>query len=93
MTLGITITASHNAGRDNGLKITDFDGACLREEMEPVLERFVVEAELENAVKELTLSIEKVFLAGKTLVTKAPGLVVLGHDTRVSSPNLHNLVR
>ena len=61
--------------------------------MEPVLEKFVAEPELETAAKDAIAAIEKVFLSGGTFNREASGLVVLGHDTRISSPSIHNLVR
>jgi len=80
--IGVMITASHNPGPDNGVKLVDPAGEMLEQEWEGLATSLAncPDSELE---KELTS------LTGKlSLTSSGPGLVILGRDTRLSSPGL-----
>jgi phosphoacetylglucosamine mutase len=78
------VTASHNGGADNGAKIVDPDGGMLASDWENLA------AELANCGD--VASVESVLSHISLPDSDAPGLVVLGRDTRVSSPHLATLV-
>jgi phosphoacetylglucosamine mutase len=81
--IGVMVTASHNKGEDNGSKIVDPDGGMLDADWEKLA------TELANAgdLASLQAVMEQIPLSeGRT------GFVVVGRDTRVSSPHLAGLV-
>jgi len=81
--VGVMVTASHNEGADNGSKIVDPDGGMLAaawEEMATAL----ANAGDAAAVEALLVQIAP--------PPGGSGLVVVGRDTRVSSPHLAALV-
>ncbi|EAR94337.2 phosphoacetylglucosamine mutase (macronuclear) [Tetrahymena thermophila SB210] len=86
--LGIQVTASHNPIRDNGIKVSDFDGSMIRTELEKQLEVFVLDPNLDNAVAELV----KVLTGIKGFDNKNQGMVFVGQDTRPSCPKLVHLI-
>ena len=81
--VGVMVTASHNEGDDNGSKIVDPDGGMLAaawEDMATALANAGDAAAVETVLWQIGP------LAGGS------GLVVVGQDTRVSSPHLASLV-
>ena len=82
--VGVMVTASHNGGADNGAKIVDPDGGMLASDWENLA------AELANCGD--VASVESVLSHISLPDSDTPGLVVLGRDTRVSSPHLATLV-
>merc|ERR1740129_2594833 len=80
--IGVMITASHNPGPDNGVKLVDPAGEMLEAEWEAVAtglancEDTEVPGELERIVVKFGID------------SSAPSLVIVGRDTRVSSPSL-----
>jgi len=82
--VGVMVTASHNEGADNGSKIVDPDGGMLAADWEKVA------TDLANAGDIAT--VEAVLSQISPTPSVAPGLVVVGRDTRVSSPHLAVLV-
>lgn len=87
LAIGVVITASHNPGEDNGVKIVYTDGGMLTIELEKVLEKFVNELNLEKAINELTEDLSK---SGKhsSVSAQKSGVVMIGRDTRESSLRL-----
>lgn len=88
--LGLMITASHNPIEDNGVKITDFDGGMLRGHLEKELENFVNEKNIEKAIENLLVYLEKME-AGKKIDLNEEGTSFLGGDTRPSTERLLKL--
>lgn len=86
--LGIQITASHNHIKDNGIKISDFDGSMIRPELERQVEFFVVDPDVDHAVAELV----KLLSTIKGYDQKNQGMVFVGQDTRPSCPLLVGLI-
>lgn len=79
--VGAMITASHNPADDNGIKLVEPDGSMFPAEWEPVATVFVNAQEEPLSALEDTVNIAEV-------VTVKCGAVVLGRDTRKSSPML-----
>jgi len=88
--IGLMITASHNPIEDNGVKITDFDGGMLRGHLEKELENFVNEKDLEKAIGDLLVYLEKME-DGKKVDMNLEGTAFLGGDTRPSTDRLLHL--
>ena len=88
--LGLMITASHNPIEDNGVKITDFDGGMLRGHLEKELENFVNEKDIEKAISNLLVYLEKME-DGQKIDMKLVGTAFLGGDTRPSTERLLKL--
>ena len=84
--IGVMITASHNPGPDNGVKLVDPAGEMLEQEWEGLATSLAncpdeaLAAELETLCSQLKVS------------STGPSLVVLGRDTRLSSPALASAV-
>ncbi|XP_051165493.1 phosphoacetylglucosamine mutase [Leptopilina boulardi] len=80
--IGIMITASHNPENDNGLKLVDPSGEMLESSWEKIATDLVniddreLVPQLKKIIKELDIN--------ETL----PATVILGRDTRISSPQL-----
>lgn len=83
--VGVMITASHNPPQDNGVKIVEPDGSMLDKKWEILATSFVNQHS--NPLTEL----EKVLDLNKFLTSTLP-VVVVGMDTRESSPALLQLV-
>ena len=80
--IGVMITASHNPGPDNGVKLVDPAGEMLEQEWEGLA------TSLANC-PDSQLAGELSGLCSKFSVSSSsPSLVVLGRDTRLSSPAL-----
>ena len=80
--IGVMITASHNPGHDNGVKLVDPAGEMLEQEWESVA------TGLANcADDQLTLELDKI-VTRYNIDRSAASHVVVGRDTRVSSPAL-----
>ena len=82
--VGVMVTASHNQGADNGSKIVDPDGGMLAADWESIATALANAGDL--AAVEAALALLALPPAG------APAHVVLGRDTRLSSPHLAGLV-
>jgi len=82
---GIMITASHNPEHDNGIKLLDWNGEMIEDDLEKLADEFVkinettqINEFVERVVKELNIS--------KDMFCKAR--VMIGHDTRESAKEL-----
>jgi len=84
------ITASHNPAKDNGVKIIDTGGIMMEQAYEPLSEKLInaENSELSHKFSEiittLGISFEK--------ATTAKCLILIGKDTRTSSPTLADAV-
>ena len=83
--VGIMITASHNQAMDNGVKLVDFDGGMLVASFEKYATQL---ANAEDPNTEFASILNDV---GVKDLSKA--VVVVGRDTRDSSPRLAGLVK
>ena len=93
--LGLMITASHNPINDNGIKISDFDGGMLRVGLEPEVEKFVNEPDINKAITNFLKTLENME-GGKIIEISAEnkeGMVFLGGDTRPSTERLVGLAK
>lgn len=83
------MSASHNKITDNGLKITNFAGNMLEMHYESVLEKFVMEENLNHAVENF-----KTYLTQqrKLTVFDEEVFVFIGGDNRPSTRELLDLV-
>lgn len=84
LAVGAMITASHNPPADNGIKLVEPDGSMLNSEWEPVATSFV------NSVRDPFDALASVVDIDH-LISLRCSTVVVGHDTRDSSPSLFNL--
>ena len=82
--VGVMVTASHNEGCDNGSKIVDPDGGMLASDWEKIANDLANAGDL--------ASVEAVLAQISPPPTGGAGLVVIGRDTRISSPHLAALV-
>ena len=80
--IGVMITASHNPGPDNGVKLVDPAGEMLEQEWEAVATR------LANCPDDQVTSELDQIVAKYNIARSGPSLVIVGRDTRVSSPAL-----
>lgn len=85
---GVMVTASHNVEGDNGVKITEKDGRMLDAVYEDLAERVVNANDGVRVLEELQREV-----CGPITTSKRKAAVVLvGRDTRKSSPELAALV-
>lgn len=83
-TCGLVVTASHNPEKDNGVKIVDFTGEMLNSKWEAL----ATEIASATGVQEIVAFCERVRgLEGFTPL-RSTSEVVVGHDTRPTSPAL-----
>lgn len=80
--IGAMITASHNPAPDNGLKLVEPDGSMLSAQWEPVATQFV------NHSGGDPLQCLASVVDLQQLVDQERALVLLGRDTRETSPHL-----
>ena len=80
--IGVMITASHNPGPDNGVKLVDPAGEMLEQEWEAVATR------LANCPDDQVTSELDQIVAKYNIARSGSSLVIVGRDTRVSSPAL-----
>ena len=80
--IGVMITASHNPGPDNGVKLVDPAGEMLEQEWEAVATR------LANCLDDQVTSELDQIVAKYNIARSGSSLVIVGRDTRVSSPAL-----
>jgi phosphomannomutase len=85
----VQITASHNPAEDNGIKIIGPDGLSMKTQFEPLIEEFTNTESLEKAVEKLK---EGLASDGKDIDWTEPAYVLVGCDTRASSPNLQGIL-
>lgn len=91
--IGIMITASHNPVNDNGIKLIDHNGESIPSEYEEICDEFVNCMNLEETFDKILLKICK--LKNKKEINKKIGKnskILLGRDTRPSSPELAHSV-
>lgn len=97
--IGVMITASHNPGDDNGVKIIDPSGNMLPMSLEQILEEFVNRFELGKALDYLENTLTGYFANTEAdteefkKILKITGELFIGHDTRFSSTRLANCVK
>lgn len=83
--VGAMVTASHNPPADNGVKLVEPDGSMLSSEWEPVATSFV-------NLDENPLSAFAPLIDVDDLIRLRRAVVVVGRDTRSSSPSLSSLL-
>lgn len=76
------MSASHNKISDNGLKVTNFAGNMLEMYYETVLEKFVMEESIDNAVAQLKTYLTK---ERKLIMFDDEAFVFIGGDNRPST--------
>ena len=84
------VTASHSHIDENGVKIVDYDGTTLIDELEIIIEEFVNEQDLQKGFNDMRISLRKYF--NRDAINPNP-IVIIGHDTRPSSEVLVDLLR
>lgn len=82
LSLGVVMSASHNKISDNGLKVTNFAGNMLEMYYETVLEKFVMEESIDNAVAQLKTYLTK---ERKLIMFDDEAFVFIGGDNRPST--------
>lgn len=82
--VAVMVTASHNPASDNGLKIVEPDGSMLASDWESLATLFVNEKDHPELILNEKVPIEQ-------LARAAHAIVLLGRDTRDSSPALADL--
>ena len=80
--IGVMITASHNPGPDNGVKLVDPAGEMLEQQWEAVATSLANCADSDLAAELANIS------SRFSIPSSASSLVILGRDTRLSSPSL-----
>lgn len=80
--VGVMVTASHNAEVDNGVKIVEPSGEMMPEEWEPYA------TDVANAPDDQLWNVISGLAATVGADLSVPAVVVVGRDTRVSSPAL-----
>ena len=101
MCVGIMITASHNAECDNGIKIVDYDGGMLHQNLEPSAVKLANAMNYDEFAIELKnfehfiLEISNISEHNSEHLSegKQGGVVMVGWDTRPHSPALADAVR
>ena len=84
------VTASHSHIDDNGIKIVDYDGIMLIDELERIIEEFVNERELQKGFNDMQVSLKKYF---NREASNPNSIVIIGHDNRPNSEVLVDLLR
>lgn len=88
LVVGIMITASHNAEKDNGIKMVDFDGGMLEQSWEPLAEEIVNYHNTNDVIEFLNKLSIQLNCNDKSL----PSAVIIGRDTRPHSKELFDCV-
>ncbi|CCD27480.1 phosphoacetylglucosamine mutase PCM1 NDAI_0K02890 [Naumovozyma dairenensis CBS 421] len=88
--IGVMVTASHNPPEDNGVKIIEPNGSMLLQEWEPKATQFANIAANESFDEFYQLLIDSIVTLENDLNIKQPPTLILGHDSRDSSPTLMN---
>ncbi|TYZ69303.1 hypothetical protein PybrP1_003931 [[Pythium] brassicae (nom. inval.)] len=84
---GLMVTASHNAGSDNGIKLVDPRGEMLKQSWEKYA------SQLANASVDKVVDILDGIILAEKINLDQPGNVFIAKDTRVSSESLAELAR
>jgi len=97
--VGVMITASHNPGDDNGVKIIDPSGNMLPMSLEQILEEFVNYFDFGYALEYLENTLARFFKKTEAKsdefqqILKITGVLFVGRDTRFSSDRLSDCVK
>jgi len=85
--IGVQITASHNPSKDNGVKFIGANGLMMKTELEKYADALANTDDLEEAIRTLEKGFTELS-AGKNIDWNDKGYVLIGNDTRESSPEL-----
>lgn len=77
--VGVMITASHNAEKDNGIKVVDVDGGMLSQDWEPLAESIANFQTIDEVLA---------FIRDVAPQSDVKGTVIVGRDTRPHSKEL-----
>ena len=88
--LGIVVTASHNPMKDNGIKLLDIHGGYIRINLEATFNSFVNEEDLSKGFADFKASIQNFF--DLKIRDWDKGRCLIGRDTRLTSPEISNLM-
>jgi len=86
-TIGLMVTASHNAAPDNGIKMVDPDGGMLAQSWEGYAK------DVANAKPDEVAAVLDTIIAAESINLDKFGSVFIGKDTRASSEKLSELAR
>ena len=86
--IGVQITASHNPNQDNGIKFIGKDALMMKTEFEKCVEDFANIEDLNEACKMLEDFFVNQLNNGQPVDWSQDGFILIGCDTRTSSPLL-----
>jgi phosphoacetylglucosamine mutase len=91
--IGVQITASHNPLKDNGIKLIGANGLMMDPSLEKYVDSFANTDNLEEAIANLEKGFVDELNKGQPIDWSQPGFVIIGNDTRESSPLLLDILR